>query len=210
MKLLRAAPEAPKGNAEDGRKLFSEINQLQNQQFTICTASITLVGAYLALVMPKPPYDTICGDAKYLAMVSCSSAGAIVVLMLLFLWHNAIAHIVAVISSYLEVCQLSDWERDIHSFRRNNSFPSRTRISTYLFLALGGLLFLFAVGVTLEFRSCGAASAKHADWPEAFQWLTLFFFGYIALVLAFIRPGGWVTKRTDLINRWIELKRGQS
>jgi hypothetical protein len=126
-------------NAEDLRKVSSEINQIVNQRFLITTLAITMFGVMIAWMIPKTTPilgDPIGGITFALAMLLS------LLLCGLYLWSHFLKRTLRVFTTYLIETNSSNWEIDWQSFRQESHF-TYTKAQTIVFLLLNVVAFVY-------------------------------------------------------------------
>lgn len=119
---------------DDIRKLHAEIQQLRNQQFTLGTLALTAFGLS-SWILPRSPYGT-----NQAALYSYATIALTSILWLMLRWSKTLWTLTAIISKYLELRGLSEWEKDFRSFIRKNSdysYRSQSKAVASMYLMLG-------------------------------------------------------------------------
>jgi hypothetical protein len=131
-------PGMPDYRGEDIRKLHAEINQIVNQRFVLTTLAVTVFGVVTAWFIPR------LGSASASSGLDPGTLYLIgtLLLILLFLFYAASHFLRATMRTltiYLEVFELSDWEKHWKQYRGHHDYVGYTRIQTVFFLSLGAL-----------------------------------------------------------------------
>jgi hypothetical protein len=126
---------------EDIRKLQVEMHQLQNQQFLLATAALTVFG-FAAWAIPRAATN----GASQQAFANIHAASTIALLLLLsvlFAWSITLHSLNVTISHYLELRGASEWEGDYRAFHVSRIRPrvrSKTRWVSTIYFVLGVLI----------------------------------------------------------------------
>ena len=149
----------PIKNSDDVRKLQAEMQQARNQQFTLGTVAITAFGLS-AWLLPRPtPGSTYAAD-----MSAAASIALLVLFWLMLRWTRTLWILITIISRYLELREVSEWEGDFREFTQPNkhlSYRSQSRAVSLIYLILGVLVpaqYLF-----ISFAA-GTGSLSMLDW----------------------------------------------
>ncbi len=120
----------------EAAKLHSESLQLRNQQFLLGTLALTGSGlsAWLA-----PGITAMNGGAIEATVLIGATISWLIMLYVLFYWSLGLRKLITVISEYLKLNTLSDWEHDFFVLHQNNSklIPSQTFFVTFVFQLYG-------------------------------------------------------------------------
>ncbi len=136
------------------QKIYDEIHQLRNQQCLITLAAITFFGATAAWSFDASiVFDDKCLSEGALpkplgSFCFALEIGLLLILGVLFYWLSALSKVIARFSIYLELRNLSIWEK--HYSIYDSILPrqiTQTKAMTYVFLALGVLCFLIPVSL---------------------------------------------------------------
>jgi hypothetical protein len=126
---------------DDIRKLQLEMHQLQNQQFLLATAALTVFGfaAWAA------PHAATTGASQHALekIYAASGVSLLFLLSVLFAWSLTLHGLIVTISSYLELRGASEWEGDYRAFHRSALRPrprSKTRWVSTIYFVLGLLI----------------------------------------------------------------------
>ena len=107
---------------DDIRKLHAEIQQLRNQQFTLGTLALTAFGLS-SWIFPRFSYGP-----NQAALYSYATVALISILWLMLRWSKTLWILTLIISKYLELRGLSEWEKDFRSFiKKNNIYTYRSQ-----------------------------------------------------------------------------------
>jgi len=130
---------SPISTPSDVRKLQLEMHQLQNQQFLLATAALTVFG-FAAWAAPRAVTTAASHDMLQKVYVA-SAISLLILLSVLFAWSLTLHSLIVIISSYLELRGASEWEADYRVFHWSPLRP-RPRSKTwwvssiYFFLGL--------------------------------------------------------------------------
>jgi len=176
-------------------KLFSEINQLRNQQFQITLAAVTLAAAGAGLIFPKSQESWI-GWHRYATAVVM-----LIILGRLFLWLHVLTRMITRLSTYIEVRFGSRFEQHHAAFDRTENVPPNHRASqrgtmSKVFLFLGLFTSLMPLIPLLQ-------GAKLAPQLGAVGLACALLF-YILFLNHFGSTSGQVS-RADLVQIWRQL-----
>jgi hypothetical protein len=119
---------------DDIRKLHAEIQQLRNQQFTLGTLALTAFGLS-SWIFPRFPYGP-----NQSALYSYATVALTSILWLMLRWSKTLWILTVIISKYLELRGLSEWEKDFRSFIRKNNiytYRSQSKAVAAMYLMLG-------------------------------------------------------------------------
>jgi hypothetical protein len=119
---------------DDIRKLHAEIQQLRNQQFTLGTLALTAFGLS-SWIFPRFPYGP-----NQAALYSYATVALISILWLMLRWSKTLWILTVIISKYLELRGLSEWEKDFRSFIGKNNiytYRSQSKAVASMYLMLG-------------------------------------------------------------------------
>jgi hypothetical protein len=184
-----------KPNAEDVRKICSEINQIINQRFLVTTVAITMFGVMVAWMLPKStpnPGDSVGGITFALAVVLS------LLLSSLYLWSHWLKQTLRIFTTYLIETDASNWEIDWLSFRQASHFTyTKSHTIMFLFLNIVACLspFLFAGFFSLKVEPvfgaifCGIVGAT------------------TTIMMYFIGFHGLFDSERDAANRWKTLNK---
>ena len=127
---------------EDVSKLQSEALQLRNQQFNIVTLALASTGIS-AWLIPA----VFSGDSKPEDLVIVVATGSWIYLLgLFFSWSLSLKRLIDVISSYLKMKHLSEWEGNFSQFHKTSKIHlGQTKYSLYVFLSYGVIVTLSGV-----------------------------------------------------------------
>jgi len=117
------------------------MHQLQNQQFLLATAALTVFG-FAAWAAPRA--GTTAGAQDVLEKIyAASSVSLLVLLSVLFAWSLTLHGLIVTISSYLELRGASEWEGDYRAFHWSSIRPrprSKTAWVSTIYFVLGLLI----------------------------------------------------------------------
>lgn len=121
--------------SHDLTKIHSEILQLCQQRFLLCTAAVALFGGITAKLIPeslesiKPPV---------IVKVCMGSLVLNIVLLVLFVQSHLLRKMLRTYSTYLLATEASKWELDWKKFRKTYQHLAQydTMAHTYIFLGL--------------------------------------------------------------------------
>jgi hypothetical protein len=162
------SPYLPISTPEDIRKLQMEMHQLQNQQFLLATAGLTVFG-FAAWAAPHAANN---GASPHILEQICAASGVSLLFLLgvLFAWSLTLHSLIVTISSYLELRGASEWEGDYRAFHWSTLRPrprSKTRWVSTIYFVLGLLIpgyFAAAIIVAgLQFSTLSAVAVFGAS-----------------------------------------------
>jgi hypothetical protein len=119
-------------DSEDKRKLHTEINQIEQQRFTLTTIAVTLFGVVTAWLIPRDPSNL--GDSVG-SFVCAGSAFLQILLLVVFLVNHKFRIVVRAIACYLKIRGASAWEHHWGKFRGEGDY-GYSGWQTGLFIAL--------------------------------------------------------------------------
>ena len=132
---------SPISTPEDIRKLQLEMHQLQNQQFLLATAALTVFG-FAAWAAPRA-VNTAAQQHVLENVYVASMVSLLILLAVLFLWSLTLHSLIVTLASYLELRGASEWEGDYRAFHWSAIRPrsrSKTRWVSTIYFVLGMLI----------------------------------------------------------------------
>jgi hypothetical protein len=153
---------SPISTPEDVRKLQLEMHQLQNQQFLLATAALTVFG-FAAWAGPRA-VGTVAAPHVLEKVYAASTVSLLILLAVLFAWSLTLHSLIVTLASYLELRGASEWEGDYRAFHWSAIRPrsrSKTRWVSTIYFVLG-MLFpcYFAAAVAMA----GLSFSKTASY----------------------------------------------
>lgn len=127
--------------AEDIRKLQVEMHQLQNQQFLLATAALTVFG-FAAWAIPRATTNAA-SQQSFESIYAASTVALLLLLSVLFAWSLTLHSLNVAISHYLELRGATEWEGDYRVFHVSRIRPrvrSKTRWVSTIYFVLGLLI----------------------------------------------------------------------
>src|SRR6266436_1719440 len=131
-------PFSPISTNDDVRKLQLEMHPLQNQQFLLATAALTVFG-FAAWAAPRTG-TTGSPQVVLERIYAASSVSLLFLLSVLFAWSLTLHGLIVTISSYLELRGASEWEGDYRAFHWSKIRPrprSKTAWVSTIYFVLG-------------------------------------------------------------------------
>lgn len=131
----------PIATPEDIRKLQAEMHQLQNQQFLLATAALTVFG-FAAWAIPRAA-TTVSSPHAFESIYAASTVALLLLLGVLFAWSLSLHSLIVTISHYLELRGASQWEADYRIFHVSRIRPrvrSKTRWVSTIYFVIGLLI----------------------------------------------------------------------
>jgi hypothetical protein len=131
----------PIATPEDIRKLQVEMHQLQNQQFLLATAALTVFG-FAAWAIPRAA-TTGASQHAFESIYAASTVALLLLLGVLFAWSLTLHSLNVTLSHYLELRGASEWEGDYRAFHVSRIRPrvrSKTRWVSTIYFVLGLLI----------------------------------------------------------------------
>lgn len=116
-------------------KINSEINQLQNQRFVICTFALTIFSVVSSWILPNGALSVNITMESYRCILPSL---LLFLLFLLFIWTRQIAVTISIISCYLIIRESSEYEVDLRKYF--NEFPCTItlgKMQSLIFMFLG-------------------------------------------------------------------------
>lgn len=126
---------------EDIRKLQVEMHQLQNQQFLLATAALTVFG-FAAWAIPRATANAA-SQQSFENIYAASTVALLLLLGVLFAWSLTLHSLNVTISHYLELRGASEWEGDYRAYHVSRIRPrvrSKTRWVSTIYFVLGLLI----------------------------------------------------------------------
>lgn len=119
---------------EDQHKIHAEVNQIVNQRFFITTLAITIFAGMVAWLIPKqaPCPETAIGTFTFIASILIT-----IVLFALFLLTHHLTRMLRLFTTYLDVTDTSQWEKDWVNYRNRFRYFGYTKAQTIIFILLG-------------------------------------------------------------------------
>lgn len=131
---------------EDARKIHAEVNQILNQRHLLTTLAITIFGVFAAWGLPNRAgsiaSETIMSTQSNLAELS--AIFLFIILTLIYLVSHNLRKYMSVLTIYLDVSDLSKWEKDWSRFRDDRYF-AYTKTQALFFAILGVLTFIYPI-----------------------------------------------------------------
>lgn len=182
-------------NAEDLRKIHSEVNQITNQRFLVMTLAITVFGVITAWLLPK---STPMAGQPVGAPVWVISVIHCLLLFALFFLQTLLKNTLRLFTTYLVVMEASPWEMDWKTFRGHRTYAAYGKPMTLVFLLLsifaGFMPFLLAVAYELTL------------FPPAAMWVHIVIASLTVLLIFAIGFGGWLDNEKKVEDQWMALK----
>jgi len=175
-------------DADDRQKLHSEVLQIVNQRLTITTLAVTIFVAMIAFQLTKTDSPVIT------SFTWIASNLLVLVLFFLYLLTHHLSYMLRTFSTYLDVHDGSNWEKDWALYRAKFSYLGYTKPQTLVFLALGTIS-----GMAPYFLSLLHSQQVPFDWMQLFGLALLL--GYIVLVFG-MGWMQWFAKETTLRGNW--------
>ena len=152
---------SPISTPDDIRKLQLEMHQLQNQQFLLATAALTVFG-FAAWAAPRA-VGTVASPFVLEKVYAASTISLLILLGVLFAWSLTLHSLIVTLASYLELRGASEWEGDYRAFHWSAIRP-RPRSKTFwvstIYVVLGLLIpGYFAAGIVVAGLSFSKPSA---------------------------------------------------
>jgi hypothetical protein len=122
---------------DDIRKLHSEMQQARNQQFTLGTVALTAFGLS-SWMLPRSEHGV--GQS---ALYAYATIALISIFWLMLRWSKTLWTLIVIISKYLELRDLSEWEKDFRGFSATSKellYRSQSRAVASMYLLLGILV----------------------------------------------------------------------
>lgn len=140
-------------DAEDKRKIHSEINQIVNQRLAITTLSVTIFGVMIAWLIPS---KNTFADGKISDYTFFTTYLLLVILFSLFLLAHHLTSMLRLMTTYLAETKSSTWEIDWKKYRGKHKYWGYTKPLTIIFLVLGEISvitpFFFVVVFKLQYE----------------------------------------------------------
>ena len=130
---------------KDVEKIHSEVNQLVNQRFILCTLAITIFCVFVAWLIPRnvPKAQSTVGGFVYIVSILLS-----LMIFTIGLLHNLLKGMMRVFTSYLVVTEKSAWEIDWERYRKDPYFGySKAQTIVFLVLNIFAVLFPFIFAI---------------------------------------------------------------
>jgi len=181
-------------NKKDTEKLHAEVNQILNQRIVLTTFAIAVFGAAITLLLSRQESSNEIDNFTYMA-----SALLTVVLFALFLLNHFLTRQMRIITTYLDVTESSDWEKDWVTYKDKYRYMGYTKSMSIIFLVLGIMSFGFPVLLLAAYPTIKLEHRAGVLFCALIGTLYILFVWGMGMA-------GWFTDEDNIRLRWKELK----